>query len=235
MSFDIDDLGILFCVAAFICIVALGCNSSKGKPATGPLPTVTVPIVDTDPVEQSVGKAYVSAVKAKGDLEKNDVPSAKVNVGDTVNELTITKDSEIPKLKAERDAAVAAQKTNQAVCDKAVSEKDKAITDLQDELKKVKDEELTHFKHTLYGIATILALLGACSFACEIYFGFAAGWKIAAICGTMSAILFTFAAMVDTIIKWVTYAGIVGLIVALGFVLYHYFRHTPSISPEPTK
>lgn len=251
VNFINEVLAWMILVSLGVLVIISGCEKHTKSPS-GPPPTVAVPVevtpADATPIKQSVKKALTSATKAEAGLTDalsnpvgpetvGKVSTARNDVGETKTELINANDNVIPKLErdlasetANRHLAEAALRTNTENAAKAAAERDDIIKKRDEEIVKLKDAELTHFKHMLYGIALILALLGACSLACQMYFGFAFGWKLSAICGIMSAILFTFAAMVDTIIQWVTYAGIGALIIGTGWTLYHYFHHDTALT-----
>lgn len=226
----------------------MGCEKSK-KAASGPPPTVAVPVevspADATPIEKSVDAAHTSAVAAKGNLEKalsrpgpesiGDVSTANNQVGSTVAELENAKNVIIPKLKQDliaetqnRHASESAMKTNQAACDKAVSERDATITELTDKLKKMEDEQIRKAQSIFMWVGILLMLLGVAGPIATFVWQVPFGWKIGALAFPLGTVALTLSSMLPKITWWteiVLYVLIGGGVLTAVVFGYHLLHH----------
>lgn len=241
-------------VAVFVCLIVLGINGcQKSKPKdSGPTPTIAIPVeipaADAEPIKQSVDRALVSATKAEAGLTEvlskpagpeslGKVSTARNDVSETKTELTNAKTNVIPELKrqlaaetANRHIAEAALRTNQENALRDATVLRDLVKDRDDEITKLKNEELRWIKWAL-GIASVILFVGgiACAVAGSMY-GMVSGWKIAAIawpCGAFCGML----AVYMNEILWVTLIVTIAVVVVIGgWILWRFFHHDPALT-----
>jgi hypothetical protein len=238
-----------------VAIIVLGVNGcdKKKRPVDGPPPTIALPVevpaADAEPVKKDVIEAHGTAVQTQQSIEKvlakpgpeslGELSTARNTASQTVQTLERAKDKDVPELErqlaaetANRHIAEAALKTNQENALKDASNLREVVKDRDDEIAKLKNEELRWIKWAL-GIASAIFFVGGivCAVGGSMY-GFVSGWKIAAIAWPCGALCGMLAVYLNEIILAALWATIAAVVLVVGWIAWRFFHHDPALTHE---